>query len=141
MAYTLETAEAERIAVDHVAKLGTQGTTVPGEQVSSVVSQLTNQRGAVQMLHDRVGLLRDYVKAVQQGELEKDMHLLREIAGLCQQMPVVEEGDRWHCAYGRESEDALLVAHLGTLTKAIHHLHELVIKRSMIAERRMDQRG
>ncbi|KAI9594223.1 COP9 signalosome complex subunit 6-like protein [Syncephalis fuscata] len=140
MPYTLETGEAERIAVDHVAKLGTQGNAIPGEQESALISQLTNQRGAVQMLRDRVGLLRDYVKAVQKGELEEDTHFLREIAGLCQQMPIVQLGDSWNKEYNKESEDALLVAHLSTLTKAIHNLHELVVKRNAVVERRSDTR-
>jgi COP9 signalosome complex subunit 6 len=106
-----------------------------------VVSQLTNQRGAVQMLRDRVGLLRDYVRAVQKGELHQDTRLLREIAGICQQLPVVQEGDNWHIEYGKESEDALLVAHLSTLTKALHNLHELVTKQNVVVEQRMETRG
>ncbi|RKP07802.1 COP9 signalosome subunit 6 [Thamnocephalis sphaerospora] len=122
--YTLETADAERIAVDHAAKLGVLGEHVPGEKDSALFTQITNQRGAVKMLRDRVYLLRQYVSAVKQGKLPPNAELLREIAGVLHRLPVIEQDDEWSQHYSQEQEDATLTAHLSTLTKAISNLHE-----------------
>ena len=83
--YTIATEEAERIGVDHIARLSSVGTS---EQSSGmlilsvgflvifvlgrhscylVAEQLGVQHSAVKMLHTRVRLILDYVQAVQAG--------------------------------------------------------------------------
>ncbi|OCB91169.1 hypothetical protein A7U60_g1577 [Sanghuangporus baumii] len=57
--YTIQTGEAERIAVDWTAKGGEGGT--------SLESHLQTQRAAVKMLHDRIQLLIQYVSGVVAG--------------------------------------------------------------------------
>lgn len=60
-AYTVETGEAERIAVDWTARGGGSGT--------SLESHLQTQRAAVKMLYDRIVVLVQYVAEVVGGEL------------------------------------------------------------------------
>lgn len=63
LTYTLATEEAERIGVDHVARMSASDT---GES-SLVGEHLQAQHNAIKMLHDRVKLILNYVKAVQAG--------------------------------------------------------------------------
>ena len=75
--FSVETGEAERIAVDWTAKGGSGGTSraYPSIPVSStsfdyslVESHLHTQRAAVKMLHDRIMLLVQYVSGVIAGQ-------------------------------------------------------------------------
>lgn len=76
--YTIETGEAERIAVDWTARGGEGGSTRKPKYltylhvwinsiVPLVLSNLQSQRAAVQMLHDRIQLLVQYVTSVIAG--------------------------------------------------------------------------
>ena len=71
--FTLATEEAERIGVDHVARMSTVNTTTSGgtdvsDTGPSLVSDhLSAQYSAIKMLHSRVKLIMDYVKAVDNG--------------------------------------------------------------------------
>lgn len=75
--YTVETGEAERIAVDWTAKGGSGGTSCKWQHVYSSVqrcysrfaveSHLQSQRAAVKMLHDRILVLVKYVTEVIAG--------------------------------------------------------------------------
>lgn len=79
---------------------------------SSVAEQLSAQHGAVKMLHSKVRVILDYIKAVQSGtvkqmcvqattmlslpppcsgELPKNHEILREISSLCDQLPVLDK--------------------------------------------------
>ena len=82
--YTLATEEAERIGVDHIARSSVTGSAQTSAGMHSdilslslypmfsflctVAEQLSAQHGAVKMLHSRVRLLLDYLKAVQAGK-------------------------------------------------------------------------
>ena len=73
LAFSLATEEAERIGVDHVARVSTVNTAASGgadaaDTGPSLVSDhLTAQYSAIKMLHSRVKLIMDYVKAVDEG--------------------------------------------------------------------------
>ena len=83
--YTVETGEAERIAVDWTAKGGEGGTTreyTPPCSVSVslttsplVESHLQSQRAAVKMLHDRILVLVQYVTEVAAGANDRPRNL------------------------------------------------------------------
>ncbi|XP_063722083.1 COP9 signalosome complex subunit 6-like isoform X2 [Symsagittifera roscoffensis] len=117
--YALATDEAERIGVDHVARVSTvhqsRKTTVatlgslgggagglPGtgenigsnitvtEPTSTICDQYMGHHSAVKMLHSRVRLILDYIRAVQRGELgPADQETLREINSLCHTLPLI----------------------------------------------------
>lgn len=86
LTYTLATEEAERIGVDHVARMSS---TEAGES-SLVAEHLTAQYSAIKMLHSRVRLVMEYMKAVQKGELEANHEILREAYSLCHRLPVIQ---------------------------------------------------
>lgn len=86
LTYTLATEEAERIGVDHVARMSSNDS---GE--SSVVAEhLTAQHSAIKMLHSRVRLVLEYMKAIQNGDLPLNHEILREAYSLCHRLPVVQ---------------------------------------------------
>ena len=64
LSYTLATEEAERIGVDHVARMSTSDI---GDS-STVAEHLVAQHSAIKMLHSRVHLVLQYIKAVQSGK-------------------------------------------------------------------------
>ena len=72
--YTLATEEAERIGVDHIARVSVSGSvhtsagsvnhafSSPPLSLLLVAEQLSTHHGAVKMLHSRVRLLVDYLR-------------------------------------------------------------------------------
>ena len=63
VSYSLATEEAERVGVDHIAK----ETVTSGGQTSTVTDHLTAHYGAIKMLHTRILVVVDYLKAVEKG--------------------------------------------------------------------------
>lgn len=86
LVYTLATEEAERIGVDHVARMSTNEA---GEN-SVVAEHLMAQHSAIKMLHSRVKLVLSYMKAVENGTLKPNHEILREAYSLSHRLPVVQ---------------------------------------------------
>lgn len=84
--YTLATEEAERIGVDHVARMSSNDS---GES-SLVAEHLTAQHSAIKMLHSRVKLVLEYVRAVQAGKLPVNHEILRDAYSLSHRLPVLQ---------------------------------------------------
>ena len=76
--YTLATEEAERIGLDHVARISTNTDT----DTSRAVDTLLAQHSAIKMLASRVKIVLEYVKAVERGELEHNHEIMRQIRAL-----------------------------------------------------------
>jgi len=55
-----------------------------------VAEHLTAQHSAIKMLHSRVKLVLQYVRAVQAGELPKNHEILREAYSLSHRLPVLQ---------------------------------------------------
>ncbi|CAI8011402.1 COP9 signalosome complex subunit 6 [Geodia barretti] len=130
VSYTLATEEAERIGVDHVARSSVAGTTL----TSAVSEQLSAQHGAVKMLHSRVRLLLDYLKAVQAGDLPKNHEILRKVSSLCHQLPVLD-GTSFQKEFHSMTNDVVLMTYLATITKGLATTSELVQKVNTIYDR------
>ena len=64
LSYTLATEEAERIGVDHIARMSNSDMS----ENSTVAEHLNAQHSAIKMLHSRVKIILDYIKAVEAGE-------------------------------------------------------------------------
>lgn len=108
LSYTLATEEAERIGVDHVARMSSNeaGESSLGIQYNTVIvtittlmyniyinvvaEHLTAQHSAIKMLHARVKLVLAYMRAVQSGQLQSNHEILREAYSLCHRLPVVQ---------------------------------------------------
>ncbi|KAI0029152.1 COP9 signalosome subunit 6 [Vararia minispora EC-137] len=117
--FTVETGEAERIAVDWTARGGEGGT--------SLESHLSTQRAAVKMLHDRIAVLVHYVKNVMAGTAPKDHVTLRALSALLASLPS-SDSKYFREEFDTEYEDVQLTAYLSTLTKSANALNDLVDK-------------
>jgi len=129
--YTVETGEAERIAVDWTARGGGTGT--------SLESHLQTQRSAIKMLHERILLLVQYLTEVVQGLAKVDHSILRSLAALVASLPA-SENKYFREEFDTEYEDVQLTAYLSSLTKSANILNELVDKHLTLTTGR-DDRG
>lgn len=85
--FTLATEEAERIGVDHIAKHSCSNTMVQ----STVADHLNAQYSAITLLHNRIRVIYEYVKATKDknSNVKKNNEILREIQSLCHRLPVM----------------------------------------------------
>ncbi|KAH9947711.1 COP9 signalosome subunit 6 [Amylocystis lapponica] len=128
--FTVETGEAERIAVDWTARGGEGGT--------SLESHLQSQRAAVKMLHDRIVLLVKYVMDVLAGQATKDHATLRSLSALIASLPASDhKGFREE--FDTEYEDVQLTAYLSALTQSASILNDLVDKHIVLTASREDR--
>ncbi|KAL5535137.1 hypothetical protein ACEPAF_3231 [Sanghuangporus sanghuang] len=121
--YTIQTGEAERIAVDWTAKGGEGGT--------SLESHLQTQRAAVKMLHDRIQLLIQYVSGVVAGTSSVDHTALRSLSALIASLPASEHPG-FREEFDKEYEDVQLTALLSALTSSANALNDLVDKHNIL---------
>ncbi|KAJ7071509.1 maintenance of mitochondrial structure and function-domain-containing protein [Mycena amicta] len=113
--FSVETGEAERIAVDWTARGGGSGT--------SLESHLHTQRAAVKMLHDRIMLLVKYVTNLVAGQAPKDHATLRALSALIASLPATEN-IAFREEFETEYEDVQLTAFLSSLTKSANILND-----------------
>ncbi|KAH9004236.1 COP9 signalosome subunit 6 [Lactarius hatsudake] len=121
--FTVETGEAERIAVDTTARGGEGGT--------SLESHLQTQRAAVKMLHDRILVLVNYVKAVLSDSAPKDHATIRSLAALVASLPA-SDSQGFREEFETEYVDVQLTAYLSTLTKSTSILNDIVDKHNIL---------
>ncbi|XP_053210717.1 COP9 signalosome complex subunit 6-like [Panonychus citri] len=131
--YTIKTEEAERIGLDHVAKLS--ATPQGADSHSSVVSEhLGCQLNAVKMLRDRISLVLAYVKDTQKGNIPWNDEILREAHNLCHRLPVINNGQYSEQFYN-QCNDVALITYLSTITKASNTLNQFVNKFNILYDR------
>ncbi|XP_067014189.1 COP9 signalosome complex subunit 6 [Anabrus simplex] len=128
--YTLATEEAERIGVDHVARMSSNEA---GES-SLVAEHLTAQHSAIKMLHSRVKLVLEYVRAVQGGHLPHCHEVLREAYSLSHRLPVLH-GPRFRQDFYNQCNDVGLMTYLGTITKGCNDTNQFVNKFNVLYDR------
>ncbi|KAH9065945.1 COP9 signalosome subunit 6 [Lactarius vividus] len=121
--FSVETGEAERIAVDTTARGGEGGT--------SLESHLQTQRAAVKMLHDRILVLVNYVKAVLSDSAPKDHAAIRSLAALVASLPA-SDSQGFREEFETEYVDVQLTAYLSTLTKSTSILNDIVDKHNIL---------
>lgn len=130
LTYTLATEEAERIGVDHVARMSTNEA---GEN-SVVAENLVAQHSAIKMLHYRVKLVLAYVKAVENGTLPPNHEILREAYTLSQRLPVVQS-ETFRQEFYTQCNDVGLITYLGAITKGCNDMNQLVGKFNVLYDR------
>lgn len=130
LTYTLATEEAERIGVDHVARMSTNEA---GEN-SVVAENLVAQHSAIKMLHYRVKLVLAYVKAVENGTLQPNHEILREAYTLSQRLPVVQS-ETFRQEFYTQCNDVGLITYLGAITKGCNDMNQLVGKFNVLYDR------
>lgn len=129
VAHRIETTDVERITVDNLSRLTVNdGGGKSGAAVESSLRQSVNSVvGALQMLKERIGVLRLYLQQVQAGKIPTDHALLREIHAVCAMLPVMDDPG-FQRQIGESVNDVLLLTYLATLTKASAALNQLVDK-------------
>jgi len=134
--YKIETGEAERISVDHIARINPTG----GGTGSSLVSQMTAVHNAISMLNQRVKILLAYLQASREGKLPRDHGLLRRLASLVNQLPAIDTA-QFQQEFINEYNDALLVTYLSTMTKGANGVNEMIDKFNVSYDRSSRRRG
>ncbi|CDQ73907.1 unnamed protein product [Oncorhynchus mykiss] len=130
LGYTLATEEAERIGVDHVARMTATGT---GEN-STVAEHLIAQHSAIKMLHSRVKVILEYVKAVEAGEVPFNHEILREANALCHRLPVLST-IKFKTDFYDQCNDVGLMAYLDTITKTCNSMNQFINKFNVLYDR------
>ncbi|KAF6209282.1 hypothetical protein GE061_015027 [Apolygus lucorum] len=128
--YTLATEEAERIGVDHVARMSN----TDASESSLVAEHLSAQHSAIKMLHSRVRLVLDYLRMVETGKLPRSHDVLRDAYSLSHRLPVIQS-PRFHGDYYNQCNDVGLMTYLGTITKGCNDMNQLVNKFNLLYDR------
>jgi len=129
--YKIETGEAERIAVDHVARITPSGT---GGDASMLAPHLLGVHNAIHMLSMRIKILLQYLESAKSGKAPRDPGLLRRIASLCNQLPAIDN-KTFKVDFLQEYNDALLITYLASITKGTNVANDLIEKFNASFER------
>eukprot|EP00126_Sphaerothecum_destruens_P010561 Sdes_comp20774_c0_seq2m16816 len=117
--YKIETGEVERIAVDELTRSAHVDSQSGRE--SSTCQYFNNQQVAVSMLHQRLTTLSKYLIAIQNGQLPKDISLLRKISSFCNLFPV-SNCENLRTQYFHECHDSLLMTYLSSIALSLNAL-------------------
>ncbi|KAI8482297.1 PREDICTED: COP9 signalosome complex subunit 6-like [Branchiostoma belcheri] len=128
--YTLATEEAERIGVDHVARMSNADTS----DSSTVAEHLVAQHSAIKMLHCRVKIILEYIKDVQRGAVPRNHEIMREAYSLCHRLPVLDTPNFTGDFYN-QCNDVSLMAYLGAITKGCNTINQFINKFSLLYDR------
>eukprot|EP00029_Vermamoeba_vermiformis_P000889 TRINITY_DN11064_c0_g1_i1.p1 TRINITY_DN11064_c0_g1~~TRINITY_DN11064_c0_g1_i1.p1 ORF type:complete len:307 (-),score=117.14 TRINITY_DN11064_c0_g1_i1:104-1024(-) len=132
--YKIETGEAERIAVDHVARVGSAGSQ------SMLTSHLSSMHNAIKMLNIRIKSIVTYLEAVKAGKLPADQSVLRRLSSLVNLLPAIESAN-FNNEFLSEYNDALLVTYLASITKTSNSMNEMIDKFNITFDRHTRRRG
>ncbi|VVC36671.1 COP9 signalosome subunit 6,JAB1/MPN/MOV34 metalloenzyme domain,Rpn11/EIF3F, C-terminal [Cinara cedri] len=132
LSYTLSTEDAERIGVDHVARMSSND----AQENSLVAETLTVQFNAIKMLHSRVKMLLDYLKEAKNSEKPINNEILREYISLCHRLPVMESGEFYRDLY-THCNDVALIAYLGVITKCSNEVNDYCNKFNALYDRQV----
>ncbi|EXB38286.1 COP9 signalosome complex subunit 6a [Morus notabilis] len=122
--YTIETVEAERISVDHVAHLKPSD---GGSAATQLAANLTGIHSAIKMLNSRIRVLHHYLLSMQKGEIPCENSLLRQVSSLLRRLPAIESG-KFLDDFLMEYNDTLLITYLAMFTNCSSTMNELVDK-------------
>ncbi|CAL1404736.1 unnamed protein product [Linum trigynum] len=122
--YTIETVEAERISVDHVAHLKPSD---GGSAATQLAAHLTSIHSAIKMLNSRIRVLHHYLVAMQKGEIPCENSLLRQVSSLLRRLPAIES-EKFQDDFLMEYSDTLLITYLAMFTNCSSTMNELVEK-------------
>jgi len=134
--YKIETMEAERISVDHVAHVTPGSGDTDG---SRLITHLTSLHNAIKMLNLRIKIIQQFLRSIQKGDIPKDHGLLRQVASLCNRLPAINTNN-FKEDFLNEYNDALLITYLATITKGTSSINELVEKFNISYDRHTRRR-
>lgn len=122
--YSIETVEAERISVDHVAHLKPSD---GGSAATQLAAHLTGVHSAIKMLNSRIRVLHNYLVGMERGDIPYDYSLVRQVSSLLRRLPAIESA-KFQDDFLMEYNDTLLVTYLAMITNCSHTMNELVDK-------------
>jgi COP9 signalosome complex subunit 6 len=135
--YKIDSIESERIAVDHIAHILPTGDSSTGSAFSQ---HLGTQYTAMTMLAERIDVITRYVAAVSSGQVVPDHTILRDVKSLAARLPVLDTPN-----FGDESmrdfNNTLLVTYLGSITKGIGMVNDVVDKYNLAYDKVSRRRG
>jgi len=134
--YRIETGEAERISVDHIARITPSG----GGSGSALVSHMTAVHNAISMLTQRIKILVVFLEATKAGKIPVDHGLLRRVQSLVNQLPAIDTA-QFQQEFINEYNDALLITYLASMTKGANTINEMIDKFNITFERSSRRRG
>lgn len=135
--YIIDTEEAERVSVSHVAKAGT--TSTAGGHSSDFTQHAGGLGNSVLMLSNRVKELLEYAEDVKAGRAPKNHAVLRELLSICEALRATHP-DALQRQYCSEFNDAALVVLLASLTKACANTSDLLDKFQLAHDKKHRQR-
>lgn len=132
LSYTLSTEDAERIGVDHVARMSSND----AQENSLVAETLTVQFNAIKMLHTRLKLILEHLKEGKNLDKSNNNEILREYVSLCHRLPVMESPEFYRDLY-THCNDVALIAYLGVLTKCSNEVNDFCNKFNALYDRQV----
>ncbi|KAL0916004.1 hypothetical protein M5K25_013480 [Dendrobium thyrsiflorum] len=135
--YAIETVEAERISVDHVAHLKPSD---GGSAATQLAAHLTGIHSAIKMLNSRIRIVHQYLLAMQRGDVPLENSLLRQVSSLLRRLPAMES-EKFQDDFLMEFNDTLLMTYLAMFTNCASTMNELVEKFSTIYDRHSRRGG
>jgi COP9 signalosome complex subunit 6 len=156
--YTIETNEAERIAVDHVAHLSTTSATNDGAAcelccaacvvltcvcMCAATAHLASLQSAVLMLRTRLALLERYLQrqtaAAADSNAALDIAGLRRVNALTQALPALAT-DAFDRELAASFNDGALLAYLVSLTRVLDQTNSVIDRVNAQSESKQQQR-
>ena len=134
--YKIETVEAERISVDHVARMSRE----QSSQGARYVAHLGGVASAVEMLNVRVEALLRYLKEVDEGRVPADHAVLRAANQLVKQLPATDS-QKFRDNFLAEYNDTLLVTYLAAVTKGAAEMDVYTSKFNTAYDKHARRRG
>ncbi|GFQ00307.1 cop9 signalosome complex subunit 6a [Phtheirospermum japonicum] len=122
--YGIETVEAERISVDHVAHLKLSD---GGSAATQLAAHLTGTQSAIKMLNRRIKVLYHYLLTLQKGDTPCENSLLRQVSSLLRRLPAIES-EKFRDDFLMEYNDTLLIAYLAMFTNCASTMNEVADK-------------
>lgn len=115
--YTIQPSEPERIALDD-AKKDISSTKDRSQLSVNLIATLNS----IKLLRKNVMSLIEIIKNV--PEIKKNHDIMRQIASICNRLPLVSDTDEYNMELFTEYSDTVLVNELGVLNKAIEQIQE-----------------
>jgi len=128
--YQIESGEAERISVDHIARITPSG----DSNTSQISTHLTGIHNSIGMLATRLRILKSFLEAVKSGKIAADPGLLRQLGSLCNQLPALHS-DELKNDFIVEFNDSLLITYLASITKGTNGMNEMIDKFNVVYEK------
>lgn len=129
--YCIETSDAERIGVDHVAKILPSGKSSGSEQLTA---HLMSMHSAIKMLNTRVKIIAKVMEDMATGKIPFQHSLVRKVAALTQNLPAASS-EAFTKDFLMEYNDALLAVQLSVMTKGITITNDVVDKCNLAYEK------